>query len=409
MQKIGLYYPYIHLRDTGWIKAAALYRPRLARMVPSGYPVDDSIVVRTLTDELDFLLNVEPDAAARDVAPLFLDFLRNNIAQVVEEYGVSGSGIRSVSREPHLRGVRLTLAENWGLSGVHWSELDAELRQVLIDSGLAVEASDATNRTSTPRPWIAMDPMLAWVYKCALADELARQNGLEPTTDQVPAHLGVYEWDRDRISSTLLGAAPPVDPGDPVGTVGFLAVKLAVPRNLEDIPISKIVELRRKHATEFEAFEHAISEAADDLGQASRGVCDQKVLQAYVESEIRHRFDQPLKNLQGAMRGLKLGTALGIANLKFEIPALTLLGVAADRPLVMASAAAFGIASLCRSAAQVRNEKLRGNPTAYLLRISGEFGPKPANWIRGLAAKAAATPPSRADDLPEGQWSARLK
>ncbi|MFM9707864.1 DUF6236 family protein [Streptomyces galilaeus] len=408
MQKIGLYYPYIHLRDAGWIKAAALYRPRLARIVPSGYPIDDSIAVRTLTDELNFLLNVEPDAAARDVAPLFLDFLRDHIDQMVDEYGVSGSGIRKVTREPHLRGVHLTLSMNWGLSGVHWSELDTELRQVLIDSNLAVEASDSRNPTA--RSWIAMDPMLAWVYKCALVDELARQNGLEPTTDQLPAHLGAYEWDRGRISSTLLAAEPATESGDPVGAVGLLAVKLAVPTNLEDIPISKIVELRRRHATEFDAFAHVISEVADDLERALRDVRDHTVLQAYAESEVQHRFDQPLRDLQGAMRGLKLGTAFGIANLKFEIPAaLTLLGVAADRPLVMASAAAFGLASLYRSSSQSREEKLRGNPAAYLLRISGEFGPRPANWIRGIAAKAGTPPPSHADDLPEHQWSARLK
>jgi hypothetical protein len=42
VQRIGLYYPYVHFRDEQWLKAAALYWPGLARVVPTGFPVADT-------------------------------------------------------------------------------------------------------------------------------------------------------------------------------------------------------------------------------------------------------------------------------------------------------------------------------------------------------------------------------
>lgn len=75
VREIALYYPYIQFRDERWLKAAALYWPRMARVIPDGYPVADTDTVRVLTDELGFIVPVPPDAAARAVAPLFLGIL----------------------------------------------------------------------------------------------------------------------------------------------------------------------------------------------------------------------------------------------------------------------------------------------------------------------------------------------
>jgi hypothetical protein len=37
LPKMGVYYPYIHFRDEAWLKVAALYWPKLTRIVPPGY------------------------------------------------------------------------------------------------------------------------------------------------------------------------------------------------------------------------------------------------------------------------------------------------------------------------------------------------------------------------------------
>ena len=73
MQRIGLYYPYVHFRNERWIKAAALYWPGLARVVSPGFPVTDPDLVTALRDGLDgFVTDVDPREAAAAVAPAFL-------------------------------------------------------------------------------------------------------------------------------------------------------------------------------------------------------------------------------------------------------------------------------------------------------------------------------------------------
>ena len=64
-------------------------------------------------------------------------------------------------------------------AGVHRSEVAPSLADKLIDLRLAVPARGE---------WLAMNPELAWLYKCRLTEELARRNNLVPTTDQMPAH-----------------------------------------------------------------------------------------------------------------------------------------------------------------------------------------------------------------------------
>jgi hypothetical protein len=80
LPKIGLYYPYIHIRDEQWLKLAALYWPRLARVLPHDFPVPDSETVRTLVDELDFIMPVEPGPTAAAVAPRFLEVIDRHAA-----------------------------------------------------------------------------------------------------------------------------------------------------------------------------------------------------------------------------------------------------------------------------------------------------------------------------------------
>ena len=55
----------------------------------------------------------------------------------------------------------------------------AALSGKLIDAELAVPARGE---------WLAMNPELAWLYKCRLTEELAVRNRLVPATDQMPAH-----------------------------------------------------------------------------------------------------------------------------------------------------------------------------------------------------------------------------
>ena len=43
---VGLYYPFIHFRNEGWLKLTALYWDSLRRIVPSGAGVHDTDEVK---------------------------------------------------------------------------------------------------------------------------------------------------------------------------------------------------------------------------------------------------------------------------------------------------------------------------------------------------------------------------
>lgn len=395
LQQIGLYYPYIRFRDEEWLKTAALYWPKLARVMSSDYPVADSGTVRALADELDFIVPVEPTLTANTVAPMFLEVLERHAAEVRERYGLVG-----FATSPHTEYGRVHWARRgfpWAqvepmpvpghhglgsaqVAALYWDEVNDELRTALIENELAVPTYLSTFTPANPRPWLAMDTALAWVYKCVFVEALARQSRFTPTTDQKEAHLLSDGWDADLVASWL-GVEPGGHPvPNFVSSMGMLAIRIAVPANLAEVPVQKIIELRRRHRTEFEAFSSAVNEAAASLQTELADVTVPEALDRYVQLEVERRFALPLEDLRRAMRGLGVETAFSAADLKFELPAVASSvagGVLAGVPVMGAAlGAAFGIAGFARTALQKRRALRAGSPAAYLLSVERGLDPR---------------------------------
>jgi hypothetical protein len=99
-----------------------------------------------------------------------------------------------------------------------------------------------------------MTPELAWIYKCRLTGEVARRNNLVPATDQIQAHTVIA--DRTAIAAAA-GRPLPAGLADMTAAFGLLSVEAAVvPRDLDRIPARKIVEIRRRHAGQFDRWRH---------------------------------------------------------------------------------------------------------------------------------------------------------
>ena len=113
MQRIGLYYPYIHCRDEQWLKLTVLYWPKLARVVPEGYPVADSDTVAALNDGLGFLETTRPEPAASAIAPLFLNLLQEHRDALKAEHGVSRAPRESVQCHNRTERVMGAKREPW--------------------------------------------------------------------------------------------------------------------------------------------------------------------------------------------------------------------------------------------------------------------------------------------------------
>ncbi|MFC9649565.1 DUF6236 family protein [Streptomyces sp. NPDC056937] len=405
MQRIGLYYPYIHFRDEEWMKIAALYWPRMARVVPRGFPVADHETAAALHTELDFLVDVDPQEAAEAVAPRFLHVLNDHGTELRERYladaarGLQtnsshepsrvGGSIPVVTVEPTSQTDHLTLpVGRRPLAGLYWDELESGLRSALFDSGLAVATTRSRLADQPFLRWVATDPTLAWVYKCALTEELARRTRYAPTTDQVAAHGATDGWDTDRIAEALLDRQTAVVDSDVARHIGLMALNFVLPANLDDVPVEKIINLRKRYEGEFTAFTNAVSAAASDLEANLAGIEDPQALREHLKVDFESRFRTPLQDLRKAMNGLHLKTATGIMNYKFELGSLTtLLATVAGQGPVTAAGVALGAATMRQATAEARDTQMRNSQVGYLLRIERNL--QPASLVQRISRSLA--------------------
>lgn len=402
MQRIGLYYPYVHFRKEQWIKAAALYWPGLARVVPRGFPVSDPDLVKALRDGLDnFLTDVDPRVAAAAVAPAFLKAVEDHGTKLRQRFLATADtrpfhthqgdqpellmGARIVNAEPTAPDDLRTLPrDERPLAGLYPHEVDPGLADVLRGAGLAVPAMRSRIARSSDVTWLAMDPVLAWIYKCVLTEELARRTRYAPITDQVAAHSATDGWDSDRIAAAMLGEPPRPASSDETTRLGLVAVQCVLPDGLRSVPVAKIIRLRNDHRAEFSAFRQAVDKAAADLREQVGGIGDRAAFEHHLRMTLDESIAQPLEDLCKAMSGLNLKTFYSALNHKFEVPALAAAasGWAGNVPIAGGSLA-IAVATLRQATAEARDAQLAGSPVSYLLRVERNL--KPTTLVRRVA------------------------
>jgi hypothetical protein len=436
---ICAYYPYVNFASDSWVKAAALYWPRMARIVPPEFVTRDSDTVRQLSDELDFVINVDPAAVVDQVSYMLERVVSESSDALVWRYGIKPMAYYlepRLTRSSYLE-VRTTrstgyvlkpvppeeawdvgrfgieyhepykLARNnvWrerdigdgrpeigiaeesrsvpllksALVGLHFYETTPNLRGLLRDHNLAIDGA-------VPG-WVGVSPTLAWVYLSALAGVLSAHAKLVPVTDELAEHLGSDNWDATRMASALLDERwQSREP--PVSLLAHLALRLVIPANLDDVPAAKIVRLRSRYAADFDAFHDEVLKLSRDLESELTELRDRAVLRAYLENAVNMRFRRPLRDLRTALRSLGMDTAFATANAKFELPAALIAagGVLSDRPVVAGSGAvAFALLVLGRSATKARSAALTPSASSYLFRIDKKVNPRSLlNRIRGF-------------------------
>ncbi|HEU5126546.1 MAG TPA: DUF6236 family protein [Glycomyces sp.] len=397
---IGLYYPYTHFHDPGWLRIAALYWPRMARIAPLGYADVENPDARRLRDELDFVLDLDPgDRSRREAGLKALRAIGMHGGRIRDRYriperivrtvgGASGASMERVEyRFPDLgatvrledpvrrwpRPVDFPVPASFGrLIGLHRDKVYRVLLMRLERNRLAVIDDSGE--------YAAVHPNFAWAYMCMLADEMAAERRLVPVSDDASAYANCGAWTPDRFASVLLGQELAEQPRerDQRASLAMLALRVAVPSGLEDVPIDRIIAIRKRHGAELDAFRELIAATSDELAEELGGITDPAVLQAYLEETAARRFERPLADLRRAMRALGVETTLGAASVKFELPAAAALaaGWAAGQPVVAGAGAAFGIAAWYRNWRHSRSELARSSPVGYLWRVErGTAGP----------------------------------
>lgn len=241
LPEFGLYYPFINFRDDQWLKIAALYWPKMARIVPAGYPTRDSETTRELSGELGFVINLEPEIARADAAKSFSSLLDGISPHQLERWRISREDelTSTIHIEPpdadrvmapdlladedplwaspshDFSATRMWLhSGTQAFAGIHESELEHDLQDRLRTERLLADSRVG---------WLAMNPELAWLYKCHLTDVLASHNHLTPATDQLSAYTLTTGLRGQPMNST---AKHP----DIAASFGLLSIDAVLPR-----------------------------------------------------------------------------------------------------------------------------------------------------------------------------------
>jgi hypothetical protein len=375
MPDIALYYPYTRVRDDTWLKAAALYLQRLALVAPRQYAPLETVTARTLREELGFLVDIDPDVAARRVGEDFLrlvvrdhDALRSRYAWDAAEFPPE------LAADPeHCRGRQPV--DDGVVGWVHMLKTGRRLTDAMVHAGLAVLSPD--------RSWIGMHPRLAAVYLAALAERVSQANNLPVVTDQVNAYGILNGWTIDTLAQALLSDETDEQPlartaDDVAALYAAVAVQTVVPQGLENVPAIQIVKIRRMLAAEFDAFGEHIDSLAATFAELAE-IESVEVLRARLQVLVERDLRRPTANLERELRRLGYEPARAVLGIKsLELPAVTAAAAAGAGVPAVAGQAGLVAARIIASGIRARRaaQDQRRAAAGYLLGLREELNPK---------------------------------
>ncbi|MFZ3599063.1 DUF6236 family protein [Streptomyces sp. BH104] len=388
MDRFALYYPHTHVRDDDWLKYAALYWPKMARIRPPGYPLQDSPAAQEL-HAARWLFDLEPPAwAADEVAEPFLELLHERGAALRDRCGLDqletwgmpaadaafgNAGVFSAGGPESDEDDPAWLNPRFGY--VHTSRISGQLIESAVGQGLAVV------RRGRGGNWVAMHPELAAVHALALAEQLAAENCLHPITDQVLPHAAMSGWTVERLTAALLDDLPAEDATArpaPEEAFAFLAFATVIPADLRNVPIEKILDIRSEFGSELDAFREFTAERVQELG-AIEDVRDARLYQEYLHTEVDREVRTRLDDLDERMRGAGLETARALANVR-SVTLPPLAALAADAVGVTPAVTVPAVVAGCVVGAPLqwrrkRRELMQESPVGYLFQLRRALGP----------------------------------
>ncbi len=278
---------------------------------------------------------------------------------------------------------------NPDLAYLHVEKVNEDLKCALESHRLGVDVGGM----------VAMHPELAFMYMHALAAAMAHQSigsVAELDADQAAeqARCPVTDDDFDYLassctleeissavqadddSSTEEASAPTVSRDELALDYIAVAVAAVIHRDIGSIPVSKLIELRRRHLDEFIAFQGEVSEVAATICERYGNNPADDFRKMVIDDTFERRLGRQRADLVASLKSSGIDTVTGAMALKVAPPELLTSGAAAlgatmpTNPVAgavaIAACAIPFVASRRRTGAALRSE----SPAAsYLLRI----------------------------------------
>ncbi len=373
---VGLYYPFIHFRNEGWLKLTALYWDSMRRIVPSGASLHDTDEVKRLVDA-GFIQNREPLGAAFQIAGPFQELLATHGDALRGQFAVTERD--TWPDDTHTR--LYAPGRDPKLAYVFGQKMDRALLSDLFNHELVASRND------DPR-WIGMHPKLVKIYMLSLAEAMARSMGARPLTDEPSDHIAVSGLTMERLAAALLDLPELVAPtAADAGTereieeaMVSLAFSNVVPADLEHIPAEKIVKLRQTYTEERGLFQAELAQLTGSLAYLG-DVKDPHEVEQHLQNEYDKTLAPRLERLRKGLRSANIDTVESAMAVSFALPAalaaaFTAVGFMLAPPAAAVMGLAFAAWTIQRKRSKAVGDLMKPSPEAYLYRVSQLSTPK---------------------------------
>jgi Family of unknown function (DUF6236) len=388
----GLYYPFIHFKDEGWLKASALYWDGMKRMVPAQVALHDSDEIKVLEDA-GYVQNESPERVLASVAAPFLGLIRQHGERLAATYGVQH---REAWPADQYTRTHAPKGADPRLAYVFGEKLGHNLLSDLYACDLV------TSRSDDPR-WIGMHPRLADLYMTVLAERLAVAVGAHPLAEETIDHVAVGAGTVEEMAAVLLDDPEliVVDGGRRLEeSMCALAFQYAVPVNPSEVTATTIVKFRQDFTEERGLFQAEVSRLVAEVDHLEM-VSDPDEVHRQLTNEFNKTLGPAVDRIRTELRANGIDTVESALGTSFGIPAglalvLQALGVASA---AMAPAGiAFAGWTLWRHWRKGRSKALGPSAAAYLYQAGQQL--RPDDLARKIQATSVAV---GASELGQGE------
>jgi uncharacterized protein DUF6236 len=360
----GLYYPYIHFQDEGWLKTAALYWDSMGRIAGPDTPLSDSDEVQRLFDA-GFVQNQPPVfMATEEIAKPFSALLASRGEVLQQKFGVDAN----------------TSDDN--LSAIYVEKINKELLKDLSALKL-VRTRDPQDR------WIEINTRLGVVYITALAEAMAPLIGHRPLAEEGKYHVAISGLTLERLTDALLNddgmrREPQHQDTEIEGAMATIALRYVVPANPEAIPANEIIMFRKNYQEERGQFQAEVTKIIKEL-EYIKAMSNRDEILRHLQTEYDKRLAGKVKRLEEGMQRAKWNTIENAMAASWALPAglgtvLTALGLSAVTGVGAAVMGVVGVGfvgwSILRKHRNEEIDLLKPTTEAYLYHAKKVLSPQ---------------------------------
>ena len=354
----ALYYPHINLTNKNWVKHALLFWDNISRIVPQSVEPSDGEDIIKIKYESGFIKDYRPERW--DTSHAFQEFTRE-LRPIIESDHFFHD--RFFERERHRRNYerdyhdrRRFFSEMVQTSGtyIHVEKMEPRLKEYLFELGLAVPGQYEWE------DWVKIDNEIGLLYMTYFAKSISKNKSLPIVTD-VEQSFSASLYFESPINSDYNNQFE--------YKLGNLLIETIVPKNINDVPLDKILDIRRKYDGERTAFFNEVSNLSNSIIGLDSGSALKDALNHHSKIILRET-----KHLEQLYNTHKIETASKFLSISLPttIASLTEYVPNEAKPFVMAGGLIFG---LVLGANAVKKEKLelKENPKSYLLNLKSEL------------------------------------